>query len=108
MRARAALPIGPAPALCLAAGLLLPWHVTEAGWWRAATWAAWPGEGAMPLLLALSGAMPWLLPVALLLVMTAGMATASCSARWPGTPSARPARCPEPKWTACARPSARR
>ena len=69
--------ISAAPALCLAAGLLLPWHATEAGWWRAATWAAWPGEGAQPLLLALSGAMPWLLPVALLLVTTAGWAAAT-------------------------------
>ncbi|HMX11397.1 MAG TPA: hypothetical protein PKE61_10865, partial [Burkholderiaceae bacterium] len=48
MRPRSPSPIGPAPALCLAAGLLLPWHATEAGWWRAATWAAWPGEGAQP------------------------------------------------------------
>jgi iron(III) transport system permease protein len=73
------------PALWLAA-LLLPWHVQpDAGWWQHATWAAWPGEPAWPLVAALWprgapsagdgsspwGALPWLAPVALLVLVLA-------------------------------------
>ncbi|MFM2119638.1 MAG: hypothetical protein RL722_1106 [Pseudomonadota bacterium] len=59
------------PLLWLLGGLL-PWHAqVDAGWWQPATWAAWPGEPAWPLLAALVGAPAWLRPLALLAILLA-------------------------------------
>ncbi|MEY2687890.1 MAG: hypothetical protein RL375_2088, partial [Pseudomonadota bacterium] len=78
------LPAAWLAALWLAA-LLLPWHVQDSGWWHADTWAAWPGEPAWPLIAALWpggappagdgssiwGALPWLVPTALIVLLLA-------------------------------------